>query len=232
MMFIVVDESLGLPKNLLTEVHIRPTTLKKGISLSYALEKGKKSWGFGKLPLTMTTTDEMLEEVYGWSMQDREVLYIYDEHTTPAAWVKRLQNWFYPNQHIYLVNGSVNRGLALHLLSNRPEIPSLLEGTRTEYVITSSSKYLDGRTYLKMGKKKPKKYYLIKNRVIESTASTVDELVEDIMRKHSSQNWIITSNGEFNQKELKGEYFQLEEDALPISSHNIYLYPLQQENIE
>jgi hypothetical protein len=231
-MYIVVDESLGLPKNLLTEVHTRPTSLKKDISLSDALEKGKKSWGFRKLPLTYWATEDLLEEVYGWSLRDREVLYIYDEYTTDAGWLRRLQNWFYPNKHLYLVNGTVHRGMALHVLSNRQQIPYLLENTLTGYVITSNSKYLEERSYLKMGKKKPKKYYLIRNKVMENSAASIEELVDGIMRKHPLQKWVITSNGDFTSKELNGEYFQLEESALPINSHNIYLYPLQQENIE
>ncbi|MCA1056995.1 hypothetical protein LCM10_18690 [Rossellomorea aquimaris] len=231
-MYIVVDESLGLPKNLLTEVQIRPTSLKKDISLSDAIAKAKKGWGMRKLPLAIGSTEELLEEVHGWAMKDHEVLYIYDEHTINAEWVKRFQNWFYPNQHLYLVNGTVHRGLALHLLSNRNQIPALLESGQTGYVITSNSKYLEERFYLKMGTKKPKKYYLIKNRVMENSASSIGELVEEIMRKHPGERWLVTSNHDFQANEINGEYFKLEESAFPINSQNIYLYPLQQENFE
>jgi hypothetical protein len=231
-MHIVVDESLGLPKNLLSEIQIRPTSLKKDVSLSDAIAKGKKSWGLKKLQLNIAQTEELLEEVHGWAMKDREVLYIYDEHTINADWVKRFQNWFYPNQQLYLVNGTVHRSLALLLLSNRNQIPALLEKSLTGYVITSNSKYLEESSYLKMKIKKPKKYYLIKNKVIENSSTSIDELLEEIMRKHPGERWVITSNNDFQAKEINGEHFKLEESALPVNSHNIYLYPLQQENFE
>ncbi|QWC23097.1 hypothetical protein KJK41_01550 [Bacillus haikouensis] len=231
-MHIVVDESLGLPKNLLSDLQIRPTSLKKDASLSDAVAKGKKSWGLKKIPITYGSTEELLEEVHGWAMKDREVLYIYDEHTINADWVKRFQNWFYPNQQLYLVNGTVHRSLSLHLLSNRSRIPALLEKGQMGYIITSNSKYLEERSYLKMGIKKPKKYYLIKNRVMENSASSIDELVEEVMRKHPGERWVVTSNDDFQAKEINGEHFKLEESALPMNSHNIYLYPLQQENFE
>ncbi|MGD6845176.1 hypothetical protein ACQCVH_21990 [Bacillus infantis] len=223
-MYIIVDESLGLPKELLKGVHVRKTQLKKDSSLEEAIEKGKSGIFGRKLPIKMRSRDQELEELSSLMEENKEMLYIYDSYTTHKGAIKRLMNWKYPDKRLVGIDGSNNKAFAVYLLL------MAAEGTLEEYfdagslnfrklTIVNNKKYSESGNYLILKEKKHKQYYLFNGQQDKAILSgEKKEMVEEIVRSSQAGHMILTSRAKLDVDASNAHFYQIEETGLPQSN--------------
>ncbi|MCK6208649.1 hypothetical protein KZX50_24840 [Bacillus infantis] len=229
-MYIIVDESLGLPKELLKGVHIRKTQLKKDSSLEEAIEKGKSSIFGRKLPIKMRSRDQELEELSSLMDENKEMLYIYDSYTTNKGTIKRIMNWKYPDKRLVGIDGSKNKAFAVYLLLIAGE------GTLEEYfdagrlnmrklTIVNNKKYSDSGNYLILKEKKHKQYYLFNGQQDKAILSgDKKEMVEEIVRSSQAGHMILASRAKLDVDAANAYIYQIENAGLPQSTDVVDIF--------
>ncbi|MCM3576021.1 hypothetical protein M3172_22900 [Mesobacillus subterraneus] len=222
-MHIVVDESLGIPVNLVGSATIRNPKLKKAASINDYITSGKGGMFQRSLPLIKRTLQEELDEVGAILAQQRSVLYIYDSFTTDSGVIKRLKNWYFPNEKLYILDGSENKALAVYLILEQANLADaediVLTGNYKRLTITNNQKYRKASNYLALNKRKFKQYFLFEHNGEKPIVSGSKQGLLDEIAKHNPANMMVMASRTKLDADYKGSsFYQLEGTGLPIQS--------------
>lgn len=183
-MKILLDESLGFTTKNFPEVLIKKITGKGGRSLEELLTK-KSVLLPKKFNSTRLEISEEMDQLREYMGESNELLYVYDPYVTKQDDVKRIRNWLYPNQKLYLVDGTKNRGYVFFLLSELQvhtyeDVMISLRGVRQYFRITTDLHSHSPSRYLLLKKPSAKMYYLIGS---EGTKKAIKGSEEDLLTK-------------------------------------------------
>jgi hypothetical protein len=222
-MHIVVDESLGIPMNLVGSATIRNPKLKKADSIHDYLTSGKGGMFQRSLPLIKRSLREELDEVGVILEQYRSVLYIYDSFTTDSGVIKRLKNWYFPNEKLYILDGSENRALAVYLMREQHNLADaediVFTGNYKRLTITNNQKYRKASNYLALKERKFKQYFLFEHNGEKPIVSGSKQGLLDEIAKHNPANMMVMASRTKLDADYKGaSFYQLEDTGLPIQS--------------
>lgn len=222
-MHIVVDESLGIPVNLVGSATIRNPKMKKADSINDYITSGKGGIFQRSLPLIKRSLQEELDVVGSILAQHRSVLYIYDAFITDSGVIKRLKNWYFPNEKLYILDGSENRALAVYLILEQQNLADaediVLTGNYKRLTITNNQKYRKSSNYLALKERKFKQYFLFEHNGEKPIVSGSKQGLLDEIAKHNPANMMVMASRTKLDADYKGSsFYQLEGTGLPIQS--------------
>lgn len=229
-MYIIVDESLGLPENVTRSAFIRVPKLKKDRALGEYLNGSIKTFS-RKLPLVKRGLQDELEDMDQWLKEYKEVFYVYDSFITSKESINRLKNWYFPNHKLVTLDGSTNKSAAIYMLQQIQE--SEVENIRPSFIplqrftITNHSNYHSPSNYLKVKRKEKKKnkYYLMDSYSKEILLSGAkEELIRKVQEMSQTKSIFITSRENLDIDLASVSFFQLEGNSLPLRFDNIDIF--------
>ncbi|MBT2638892.1 hypothetical protein [Bacillus sp. ISL-39] len=222
-MHIVVDESLGIPKDITGSATIRISKLKKADSLHDYISSRKGGIFQRSLPLIKRTLQEEIEEVGALLETHRSVLYIYDAFTTDSGIIKRLKNWYFPNEKLYILDGSENKALAVYLILEQANLADAEEiaftGNYKRLTVVNNQKYRKPSNYLALKERKSKQYFLFEHTSEKPLVSGMKQGLLDEILKHNPSDMLIMASRTKLDFECQGaSFYQLESTGLPVHS--------------
>lgn len=222
-MHIVVDESLGIPMILLGSATIRYPKLKKSDSLKNYMNSGKGGMFNRSLPLIKRTLQEELDYVGNLLETHRSVLYIYDSYTTDSGMIKRLKNWYFPNEKLYILDGSENKALAVYLVTQQDNLADadeiVLTGNYKRLTVANNPKYRKTSSYLALKGRTSRQYFLFEHSSEKPIASASKQGLLDEIVKHNPSNVMIMASRTMLESVYKeADFYQLESTGLPVHS--------------
>ncbi|MEQ2527468.1 hypothetical protein EKG37_01900 [Robertmurraya yapensis] len=233
-MQIVVDESLGLPIEIVKDAIIKKARLKNDGSLSMIVQKETGGLIAKRLTLEKKSKELEFEEMMQLLEQHEEILYVYDAHVINEGWLKRLRTWVYPNQKLFLLDGSDNRAFTIYFLEKLKE-KSLEELYRSsphqnkKFTLTNDSKYQSN--YLLLKKLKQKQYYLFESkRQIKIVSGKKQDLLEQFLSIPTREIY-IASRSPIEHSHNTVKFYELQKHSLPVCSDQTDIYIPQYENV-
>ncbi|WP_391560803.1 hypothetical protein [Robertmurraya sp.] len=228
-MKILLDETLGFTTGEFPEVLIKKITVKGGRSLEEMLTK-KRAF----LPPTLTSNNleisEEIDQLRSYMSGSDELLYIYDPYVTNQGDIKRIRNWLYPNQKLFLVDGTKNRGYVFFLLTKLQEstyedVMMSLRGVRQHFRITTDLHSHSPSRYLQLKKPSNKMYYLLGS---EGTKKAIkgnkQELITKVIEYFPADPIYVASSKPVSVKESNVHTITLSGISLPVQSETIDIF--------
>lgn len=216
-MQVVVDESLGLPDDIVANAMIKKAKLKNDSSLTETVHKQSGGIIAKKLALPKRDKESEIEELLN---QFEEILYVYDSFMVNESWLKRMRTWVYPNRKLYLLNGSINRAFTVYFLEKLKEksFEELYYSNAHQskkFTITNDLKYQSN--YLLLKKIKQKQYHVFdsKNHVKIVSGKKMD-LIEQFVKIPSEV--YIASRRPIVDDNSTVKFFELKKHSLPVCS--------------
>lgn len=233
-MQVVVDESLGLPSEVVKGAIIKKAKLKNNASLPVVVQKETGGLIAKRLTLEKRTKELEMEEMTQLLEQHEEILYVYDAHVINEGWLRRLRTWVYPNRKLFLLDGSDNRAFTIYFLEKLKE-KSLEELYRSsphqnkKFTLTNDSKYQSN--YLLLKKLKQKQYYLFENkRQVKIVSGKKQDLLEQFLSLPSRKIYIASRNP-ISHSNNTVKFYELQKHSLPVCSDQTDIYIPQYENM-
>lgn len=232
-MKVVLDESLGIPKRILEEqnVFIRKTNLKKSPSLEAAIGEGRKGFFNQSLKLLKTNMEIEMDTFLESAAQNQSIFYFYDPNVTNGNFLRKISNWNFPDRKLYLVDGANNRAFTLFLLKELQtrsfdevyQLAGMYDAQK--FTITNDLKYQIPSHYLNVKERKQKQYYLLKgNKQTKITKGERLSLIEKVLETIPVKKGVMTSRSGIQLEQQQVEFYQLEENSLPMSSEKIDIF--------
>ncbi|MEK3988361.1 hypothetical protein [Robertmurraya sp. FSL R5-0851] len=228
-MKILLDETLGFTTELFPEVLIKKITGKGGRSLEENLTK-KRAFIPQKFNAISVNMDEGIDQLRSYMNGSDELLYIYDPYVTNQGDIKRIRNWIYPNQKLFLVDGTKNRGYVFFLLTKLQEstyedVMMSLRGVRQHFRITSDLHSHSPSRYLQLKNPSTKMYYLLGS---EGTKKAIkgskQELITKVIEYFPAETIYMASSKPVSVKESHVHTITLSDISLPVQSETIDIF--------
>lgn len=228
-MKILLDESLGFTTGEFPEVLIKKITVKGGRTLEEMLTK-KRAFLPPKLTSTNLEISEEIDQVRSYMNGTNELLYIYDPYVTNQGDIKRIRNWLYPNQKLFLVDGTKNRGYVFFLLTVLKEntyedVMMSLRGVRQHFRITTDLHSHSPSRYLQLKKPSTKMYYLLGS---EGTKKAIkgskQELITKVIEYFPNESIFVASTKSLSVKDSNVHTLKLSGISLPVQSETIDIF--------
>lgn len=220
-MQIIIDESLGMPNEVIENAIIKKVELKDDSSLADIVEKDSGGIIAKKLSLKKSDQDSEMEGMIQSLEEYGEILYIYDSFINNDAWLKRIRTWAYPEKKLYLFNGAENRAFTIYLLEQLKESTfeewyhSSARHSR-KFTITNDIKYQSN--YLLLKKMKNKQYHLLDSKQqTKITSGKKKDLLEQFMSIPSKEIY-IASRKKIMHNNNAIKFFELKNYSLPVCS--------------
>lgn len=220
-MQVIVDESLGLPNEVLEEAVIRKAKLKNDSSLPEMVQKHKGGVIAKKLTVAKRNKESELEEMIQLLEQYEEILYVYDSFMLDEGLLKRIRTWAYPKRKLFLLNGAENRAFTIYFLEKLKEM--LFEELyysnhhpTKKFTITNDPKYQSG--YLLLKRFKHKQFHVFDSRrQTKIVSGRKQDLLEQFIHLPSAEIYIASRKPIFpDHRSVK--YFELQKHSLPVCS--------------
>lgn len=220
-MQIIVDESLGLPNEVIDNAIIHKARLKNDSSLQEVVQKDNGGIIAKKLALLKRDKSSEIEELDHYLAEYEEILYVYDPFIHDEGWIKRIRTWAYPNRKLFLLDGVDNRAFTIYFLEKLKEKPfeDLYHSHAVQnkkYTLTNDPKYQS--SYLVLKKLKHKQFHLFdgKNKT-KVVSGKKKDLLEQFLNLPANEIYIASRKPVLHSNN-RVKFFELQRYSLPVSA--------------